>query len=91
MSDSTATSSSPVSAPSPAALINNLHHLVTVKLNRDNYVLWKAQIFPYLRGQKVFGYVDGSIPPPPQTIPAPTSTSIAPITVPNPEFLLWVQ
>ena len=64
MSDFSVTSS-PTIMSSAAALINNLPHFVTVKLNRDNYLLWKAQIIPYLRGKKVFGYIDGSIPQPP--------------------------
>ena len=38
-----------------SSLITNLPHLVTVKLTRDNFLLWKAQIVPYLKGQKVFG------------------------------------
>ncbi len=40
------------------------HHLVTIKLTRENYLLWKAQIVPYLRGQHLFGFLDGSQPAP---------------------------
>jgi hypothetical protein len=71
-----------------SSLITNLPHLVTVKLTRDNFLLWKAQIVPYLKGQKVFGYVDGTISMPPQSIPAFSDGSI---TIPNPAFLTWVQ
>ena len=45
-----------------------VHHLVTIKLNRDNYLLWKAQIIPYLRGQHLFGFLDSSRPAPLQTL-----------------------
>jgi hypothetical protein len=34
------------------------------KLTRTNYNLWHAQIIPYLRGQGVFGFIDGTLPPP---------------------------
>jgi hypothetical protein len=71
-----------------SSLITNLPHLVTVKLTRDNFLLWKAQIVPYLKGQKVLGHVDGTIPMPPQSIPASSDGSI---TIPNPAFLTWVQ
>jgi hypothetical protein len=52
--------------PSPHLPV--VHHLVTIKLNRDNYLLWKAQIVPYLRGQHLFGFLDGSRPAPPQIL-----------------------
>uniref|UniRef100_A0A2N9FHD2 Uncharacterized protein n=1 Tax=Fagus sylvatica TaxID=28930 RepID=A0A2N9FHD2_FAGSY len=41
-----------------------VHHLVTIKLTRENYLLWKAQIVPYLRGQHLFDFLDGSRPAP---------------------------
>ena len=39
----------------------NPHNIVTVKLNHDNFLLWKAQIIPYMRGHRVFGFIDGTI------------------------------
>ena len=86
-SSSSSTSENTHATPT-SSLITNLPHLVTVKLTRDNYLLWKAQIVPYLKGQKVFGYVDGSISIPPQAIPASSDGSV---TIPNPDFLTWVQ
>ena len=56
--------------PSPTHL-PVVHHVVTIKLTRDNYLLWKAQIVPYLRGQHLFGFLDGSRPTPPQTLTVP--------------------
>jgi hypothetical protein len=47
--------------PSPTHL-PVVHHVVTIKLTRDNYLLWKAQIVPYLRGLDLFGFLDGSRP-----------------------------
>uniref|UniRef100_A0A2N9HRV5 Reverse transcriptase Ty1/copia-type domain-containing protein n=1 Tax=Fagus sylvatica TaxID=28930 RepID=A0A2N9HRV5_FAGSY len=65
--------------PSPTHL-PVVHHLVTIKLTRDNYLLWKAQIVPYLRGQHLFGFLDGSRPAPPQTPTVPA----ADISTPQP-------
>ncbi len=86
-SSSSSTSENTHATPT-SSLITNLPHLVTVKLTRDNYLLWKAQIVPYLKGQKVFGYVDGSISMPPQAILASNDGLI---TIPNPAFLTWEQ
>ena len=63
--------------------------MVTVKLNCDNFLLWKAQIIPYMRGQRVFGFLDGTITPPPQVIPNPDTTSTI-NSIGNLEFLTWV-
>ena len=42
--------------------------LVAEKLTRTNYVLWRAQVTPQLRGAGYFGYVDGTMPEPAQFI-----------------------
>ena len=54
----TQSSSSIISMPS----------VTTVKLNHDNFLLWKAQLVPYFKGQELFGYIDDSIPKPPKII-----------------------
>lgn len=48
--------------------ISTMGQMVTVKLNRDNHLLWKAQVVPILRGHQVLGYVDGSYPAPPKSV-----------------------
>ena len=65
-----------------------VHHLVTIKLNRENYLLWKAQIVPYLRGQHLFGFLDGSQPAPLQTL----IVTIVDISTPqpNPDYHAWL-
>uniref|UniRef100_A0A2N9FQA8 Retrotransposon Copia-like N-terminal domain-containing protein n=1 Tax=Fagus sylvatica TaxID=28930 RepID=A0A2N9FQA8_FAGSY len=64
-----------------------IQHLIIIKLNRDNYLLWKAQIVPYLKGQHLFSFIDGSLPAPPSFLP-PTSTEITQATL-NPAFATW--
>ncbi|KAJ0962959.1 hypothetical protein J5N97_028081 [Dioscorea zingiberensis] len=77
-------SSSPGLLPTPS-----FNHLINVKLNRDNYLLWKAQFMPYLRSQQLLGYVDGTIVCPSKTITEATSTGAA--QVPNPAYQTWFQ
>jgi hypothetical protein len=52
------------------SLLHQMHHrpnfitlltiLPSIKLNRDNYLLWKVQLVPFLPGQSLFSFVDGS-------------------------------
>ncbi|GFY97861.1 hypothetical protein Acr_12g0004020 [Actinidia rufa] len=69
-----------------------------VKLTMDNFPLWLTQIVPHLKGGNLHGYVDGSIPCPPPTIPTPskdvdfalTTTNDADVsTSPNPAYQIW--
>jgi hypothetical protein len=39
---------------------------VTEKLTRDNYILWRAQVLPPIRGAQLEGILDGSVPAPPK-------------------------
>ncbi len=83
-------SSSILPAPSQNTsthFLTPIQHLITIKLNRDNYLLWKARIVPYLKGQHLFSFIDGSLPAPPSFLP-PTSTEITQTTL-NPTFVTW--
>jgi hypothetical protein len=62
--DSTNTSnpppiSIPVASPIP---IQNVHHHIYEKLTQDNYILWQFLMVPFLEGDNLFGYVDGTFP-----------------------------
>lgn len=84
---STAISSTSGATMQPALLAVN--HFVTIKLNRDNYLLWKAQLIPYLRSQGLLGCVNGSVPTP---LPTTTHTVEGNATqIPNPAYLTWFQ
>lgn len=90
-------SSSISSLPSP-----NTSHFI--KLTETNYLVWLRQIKPYLYGNKLWGYVDGSIPAPSTTIfstpstPSSATTEDAPsgqgvpplpVRIPNPAYEQW--
>lgn len=67
------------SAPN-SSIINSSTHFVTIKLTLDNYLLWKAQIVPFLHSHQLYGYKDGSIP-----APSPMFNGL-----PNPAHTKWL-
>ncbi|KAG9453500.1 hypothetical protein H6P81_006404 [Aristolochia fimbriata] len=44
--------------------VNNITHHVSIKLDRDNYLLWRQQFLPVFNSQSLMGFVDDSIKPP---------------------------
>jgi hypothetical protein len=64
-----------------------LHHVVTIRLTKANYLVWRAQLLPYLRSTKLLGFLDGTIPPPPKQIAS--STEAGADLVSNPEYDQW--
>jgi uncharacterized membrane protein YgcG len=83
---SSSTDSAISSTYTPTSL-TPVHHLITIKLTRDNYLLWRAQIVPYLRGQHLYGFLDGSTVAPLPTISLVTDGLTT--TAPNPVFTSW--
>uniref|UniRef100_A0A2N9GIX5 Reverse transcriptase Ty1/copia-type domain-containing protein n=1 Tax=Fagus sylvatica TaxID=28930 RepID=A0A2N9GIX5_FAGSY len=82
MASSFSTTASTVTSPSAPTSLTAVHHLITIKLTRENYLLWKAQIVPYLKGQYLFGFIDGSRP-------APSQISASDSDAPHPDFQAW--
>jgi hypothetical protein len=62
-----------------------VHHHISEKFNQDNYILWRFLMVPFLEGQNLFGYIDGTHPRPPQLIPDPTFG----LFLSNPEYQSW--
>lgn len=60
----------------------NLVHQLPIKLNSSNFILWKTQIMPMLRGCRLAHHVDGSKSPPEKVLANNN---------PNPEFVVWEQ
>ena len=82
---STSSTTDSVTSPSLHIPLTHIHHLITIKLTRENYLLWKAQIVPYLRGQHLYGFLDGSRPAPTSTITI--TSSAATQVLPNSNLL----
>lgn len=64
-----------------------IHHAVTIRLNKTNYMLWRAQLLPYLRSTKLIGFIDGSISAPPKLVASSTAEGAE--LVPNPAYDRW--
>jgi hypothetical protein len=64
-----------------------IHQAVTIRLTKTNFLLWRAQLLPHLRGAQLLGFLDGSNPAPPQQI----ASSIDPNAraIPNPAYDRW--
>ncbi|XP_019173915.1 PREDICTED: uncharacterized protein LOC109169487 [Ipomoea nil] len=69
-------------------MLQQAHHYVSIKLTSTNYLFWRAQLVPFLRGQNLYGFVDGTNACPSEFISTSSSTA-AP--TPNPLHAIWVQ
>lgn len=59
-------------------ILHQAHHYVSIKLTATNYLFWRAQLVPFLRGQNLYGFVDGSNACPPEFVtPANSATPVA--------------
>ena len=68
--------------------LSNTHQIVSLKLTNTNYLYWRMQMKPYLLGQGVFHFVDGSLPCPPSHMIDASAGSSSAI---SPSFLRWKQ
>ncbi|XP_019200264.1 PREDICTED: uncharacterized protein LOC109193893 [Ipomoea nil] len=67
-----------------------------MKLTTKNFLFWRTQLVPFLRGQGLLGYVTGDTPCPPTTLESPASGEAASgatttTTTSNPAHGLWIQ
>ncbi|KAA8515147.1 hypothetical protein F0562_018326 [Nyssa sinensis] len=91
MSSSPSSSSSITNSSSSIPTMTPISHIVSIKLTPDNYPLWKAQLLHYFRGQDLYGYLDGTVTLPPQTIDALHPNTGAINTIPNPAHSQWLR
>jgi hypothetical protein len=54
---------------------------------QTNYLVWKLAILPIIKSQDLYGYIDGSIKSPPQTVTSIEDT--VKIVSQNPNWLQW--
>lgn len=60
-----------------------IHQVVTIRLTKSNFLLWRAQLLPYLRSWKLIGHLDGTQAARALTIAAGATQ------VPNPAYERW--
>ncbi|XP_072146503.1 uncharacterized protein [Setaria viridis] len=66
-----------------------LRPVVSEKLTRDNYVLWKAQFLPAVCGAQLLGILEGKVPAPSQTLEVLLDGTKQEVS--NPEYDSWVS
>jgi transposase InsO family protein len=64
-----------------------IHQVVTIRLTKTNFLLWRAQLLPHLRGAQLMGFLDGSNPAPTQQIASSTDANAR--VIPNPAYERW--
>lgn len=79
-SSTTANLTPTIAASNPTLPPVQIHHLISVKLDNSNYLLWRTQFLPLLKGYELEGFVDGSNKCPAETL---TNNTI------NPEYIAW--
>lgn len=78
-------SSPPLPPSTPSYNVNNIVHFVSVKLDSQNYLLWKSQFLAILRTHEFVGYIDGSLLCPPEF------TLLDNVPHPNPDHQKWIK
>jgi hypothetical protein len=91
MVESSVTTDSSFTTQSFAFNIPHMNHSPSIKLTKDNDMAWQFQLLAYLRGQDVYGFIDGTVLPSAQLIVNPVTTPRAPLMIANPEYLSWYQ
>jgi hypothetical protein len=71
-----------------ATLPSTFGHPVTEKLTKSNHALWKLQVLHAIRGARLVGYIDGSLPTPPEEII--TGAGADAKTEPNLAYMEWL-
>ena len=75
-SAATASNAAILSSAATAVIVplSNTQQVINLKLTNNNYLYWRMQMKPYLIGQGVFSFVDGSNPCP--SSHAPTTATV---------------
>nr|XP_016476098.1 PREDICTED: uncharacterized protein LOC107797702 [Nicotiana tabacum] len=90
-STSYATTQSTSLFSSPTSL-NHAHNFISIKLTATNYLFWRTQLLPFLRGQNLHGFIDGSHPCPPSHVSVANATGDgSQTTTINPDYAVWIQ
>ena len=74
---------------SAAGIAQNLGSPPSEKLTRGNYILWKTQVLPALRGAQVTGLLDNSDAAPPRMVEI-TKAEKTTALEPNPLYGPWI-
>ncbi|XP_019183648.1 PREDICTED: uncharacterized protein LOC109178470 [Ipomoea nil] len=92
-SERTLTATTVSSGNSGPNTLTSAHHFVSLKLMHHDYLYWRTQVIPFLRGQGLLGFVDGTRPCPSShlEIPAGSGPDDVASSTENPAYGIWVQ
>ncbi|XP_019157780.1 PREDICTED: uncharacterized protein LOC109154448 [Ipomoea nil] len=84
------------SSPTGTNPLTGAHHFISMKLTSRNFLFWRTQFIPFLRGQDLIGFMDGSLPCPPPTVVSPpsgdsNSSATTAEPTPNSAHKAWIQ
>ncbi|KAF8389144.1 hypothetical protein HHK36_025837 [Tetracentron sinense] len=68
----------------PLLPYSSMENMLSIKLNGNNYLLWRNQILPLLESQELLGFIDGTAQQPLATITQEDGTQVI-----NPEHRKW--
>ena len=68
----------------------SLGESVSKKLTGENFMIWKAQVMPAIRGAMLAGYLDGSIQEPAAEIVTKDDDGKE-VKITNPEYARWIS
>ena len=74
-------------ASSSAAMTNPLTQAVTEKLGKGNFLMWKAQVVPVIRGALLEGFINGTSKAPEMELIVGTGDAAK--KIPNDEYARW--
>jgi hypothetical protein len=71
----------------PTITIPNISHLVSVKLSDNNYLVWESQVKPFLLGQNLWRFIDGSHPCPSRILFPSDKSESSTSSLANPDYV----
>ncbi|KAI3859827.1 hypothetical protein MKW92_048353 [Papaver armeniacum] len=67
--------------------LTKITHLISVKLSDSNYLIWRTQLNPLIRGYRLKEFVDGTHPCPPPTLTDGKTEN----PIENPAYVEWME
>ncbi|KAF6171589.1 hypothetical protein GIB67_018113 [Kingdonia uniflora] len=71
--------------------LGSITHLLNVKLERSNYLVWRSQFLPILRVHDLEGFIDGSLSCPPEMFSPSSQGKEGDVLKANPEYTTWMK
>lgn len=67
------------------------NQLVSIKLDENNFLIWRQQVLAAIRGYGLEGFITGTSEIPPEFISEQGKEKDTIVKVPNPEYTIWLR